>query len=108
MKIEEVVHAVQSGNFDEVSQALESKSIQANACDYDGASLLHWAASNNRIKIAKLLLNAGADVNYGGGAGKQSPLEWALSGKYYYMAQVLYEHGADIQYTYFTSFCQSE
>jgi ankyrin repeat protein len=37
--------------------------VSANAKDAKGSSLLHYAVTNNRLEIAQVLINKGADVN---------------------------------------------
>lgn len=58
-----------------------------------GCTLLHWAAINNRCKIAILLLDHGADSNGIGGTLGETPLLWALRKKYYTMVQLLVQKG---------------
>jgi palmitoyltransferase len=44
----------------------------------DNITLLHWAAINNRIDIAKYLINKGAKIDAIGGALNSTPLHWAV------------------------------
>jgi hypothetical protein len=37
--------------------------VSANAKDAKGSSLLHYAITNNRLEIAQVLINKGADIN---------------------------------------------
>ncbi len=94
---ESIFKSVQEGDYGVIERFLDTRH-SANTVDADGCTLLHWAALNNRVQLTKLLINAGADVNLGGGAGKQSPLEWALAAKHYFIAELLYKNGADLQY----------
>jgi serine/threonine protein kinase len=52
----------QDGNFSKVRLFLE-RGGSPNARDKDGLSLLHHAVTTNRLDIAKLLIDRGADVN---------------------------------------------
>ena len=54
--------AVSSGH-EEVVQLLLSHGANVNHVNEIGVSSLHYAASKNRLRIASLLLNAGALVN---------------------------------------------
>jgi ankyrin repeat protein len=44
----------------------------------DNITLLHWAAINNRIEIAKYLINKGANIDAVGGSLNSTPLHWAV------------------------------
>nr|CAD2197672.1 unnamed protein product [Meloidogyne enterolobii] len=63
--------------------------------DQDDCSLLHWAAINNRIEAAKLLLQRGANVNAVGGVLASTPLHWAARHGHARMVAVLVRNGAD-------------
>jgi serine/threonine protein kinase len=52
----------QQGDVEKVRSLLD-RGISANARDANGSSLLHYAVTNNRLEIAKLLIDRGADVN---------------------------------------------
>eukprot|EP01040_Poterioochromonas_malhamensis_P023740 gene23740-29189_t len=88
---EDLVAFVQEGDFLPVKNAIVSGAFSARSTDADGCSLLHWAAINNRIQIAKFLIKNGAESLPGGILG-ETPLHWALRKKYYAMAHVLHEH----------------
>ena len=49
-------------NSDQVSELI-AKGAKVNAVDKYGKSTLHYAATENNIKIVGALLDAGADVN---------------------------------------------
>ena len=58
---------------------------------------MHWAAINNRLAIAKLLVSHGADVNAPGGKLQEIPLQWACRNDAFTgMAQFLIEAGSDL------------
>jgi len=88
--IDDVVACVQEGDVETIRSSLEAHLISARASQDDGCSLLHWAAINNRIEIAQLLIKYGAESVSGGVLG-EIPVHWALRKKYYYMVSILYE-----------------
>lgn len=62
----------------------------------EGATLLHIAASRNRIDVVKLLIERGADVNTKGGWWVVTPLHWAADNGHTEIVRLLIEHGADV------------
>jgi ankyrin repeat protein len=56
---------------------------------------LHWAAGYGRVEIARMLIDAGADVNVQDEWGKTS-LHWAASRGKVEIAQMLIDAGADL------------
>ena len=92
MEWSDAVDAVQEGCMDELVGLLEAGLAKSRG--EDGITLLHWAAYNNRIAIAKLLLESGADINAQGGILEESPLMWAMRRKFYAMGAYLVENGA--------------
>lgn len=88
--IDGAVACAQEGDVETIKISLESHLISARACQEDGCSLLHWAAINNRIELAQLLIKYGAESVPGGILG-ETPVHWALRKKYYYMVSILYE-----------------
>lgn len=83
--------------YGDLAVVLESSGLNPNLCDSDNCSLLHWAALNDRLEIATVLLERGAKVNAIGGLLRETPLHWALRRRYYRMMDLLITHGADIQ-----------
>jgi ankyrin repeat protein len=57
--------------------------------------LLHWAAINNRIDIARYLLKMGARIDPVGGELETTPLNWAARSGHVNMVVVLMQNGAD-------------
>lgn len=92
MEWSDAVNAVQEGYIHELSGALAAG--LGKATSEDGVTLLHWAAYNNRIAIARLLIESGADVNIKGGTLEETPLMWAMRRKFYAMGALLVESGA--------------
>lgn len=85
----DAVQAVQEGDQEALLYALKGKIIKATATDVDGCSLLHWAALNNRLSVARLLLAWGGDPTQSGGVLDEIPLQWAIRKKYMAMAKLL-------------------
>uniref|UniRef100_A0A8R1DJS6 Palmitoyltransferase n=2 Tax=Caenorhabditis japonica TaxID=281687 RepID=A0A8R1DJS6_CAEJA len=71
-----VISATQHGYLEQVEIALK-QGLSPNATDDDGCSLLHWAAINNRLEVARLLISYNADPNLVGGVLQSSPVHWA-------------------------------
>ena len=78
--------------------ALEKKDIDINAIDIDGNTLLHHAARFNRFGVAKILLNAGININSIGGLELETPFLCAIRNKNYRLAELLYQRGADLNH----------
>ena len=90
-----LISDVQHGHYEQVLNAIDT--LSANISDDDGCTLLHWAAINNRVKIAELLLNKGAKVNTPGGILQEIPLQWCCRSKGYgstMMLSLLIQHGS--------------
>lgn len=93
-ELSDAVTAVQEGDYETISNMINRRIVSVNSRDRDNCSLLHWAAINNRISIAKLLLESGFDqANIGGGVLGESPLQWALRNRYYAMMDLLHQRG---------------
>lgn len=86
----DTIASVQDGDVDAVREVLAKRIVSVNAKDSDHCTLLHWAAINNRIKIANLLVEYGAD-HAPGGLLNETPLQWALRKRYYKMMSLLIE-----------------
>ncbi|KAL7075577.1 hypothetical protein ACQ4LE_005226 [Meloidogyne hapla] len=91
----EARQAAQFGDVNKLLSLLNSCSVSPNSVDQDDCSLLHWAAINNRIEAAKLLLQRGANVNAIGGVLASTPLHWAARHGHARMVAVLVRNGAD-------------
>ena len=96
----QLIFNVQHGRLDAVEIAMDDR-ISSNLIDADGCSLLHWAAINNRVQIAQLLLDRGALVNAVGGIMQEMPLQWCCRSSgygYTHMLKLLVKAGADVNY----------
>lgn len=60
----------------------------------DNITLLHWAALNNRLDVAKYLISKGAQVDAMGGALNATPLNWAIRDNKLEMVVLLLSYGA--------------
>ena len=105
----DLIKAVQYGHIREVETALQASvssdsslsKISCNLQDGDGCSLLHWAAINNRVHVASMLIEHGADINATGGIMQEAPLQWCCRSKGYgftHMLQLLLTAGAQVHY----------
>ncbi len=56
-------HAMMTGGEDAVIAVFESQPSLANICPPDGVTMLHRAAGQGMLRVAKWLLDHGADVN---------------------------------------------
>jgi ankyrin repeat protein len=66
-----------------------------NACSLDGDNALHCVVRWNDLSAAKVLIDAGIDVNKAGDLG-YTPLHVACMGGNKEMVQLLIDHGADL------------
>lgn len=57
------IQAARDDLFDAVKSNLECYYQQINDVDEEGYTALHYAARYNRVKVAELLLDAGAGLN---------------------------------------------
>lgn len=88
--------AVKAGDTVQAEQLLRTKAgIDVNAQDSDAQTILHSAASEGEIEVAKLLVSKGADVNAVGPAGK-TPVHLATESGQQAIVEYLLAHGANI------------
>ena len=64
-----------------------------NKADEYGSTALHWAAHNNSLETAKLLIDRGAQVNRADHRG-ETPLDDAIKERHRKMQALLRRHGA--------------
>ncbi|CAF1047249.1 unnamed protein product [Adineta ricciae] len=74
----DLVSAVQYGYYDRVVELIEPYPSLASTPVNGNITLLHWAAINNHVEIAKYLISKRADVNAFGGELNSTPLHWAI------------------------------
>lgn len=66
----------QHGNLQRCQELIES-GFDINARDDCNATLMHWAAINNRIELMKYFISKGAAIDEPGGDLRATPLHWA-------------------------------
>lgn len=72
----DIWRAAAYGNQEKLELFVKSNASLVDAKDANGFRPLQWAALNNRVAIAKYLLDLGADVNAGDNE-RQTALHWA-------------------------------
>ncbi|CAF4681566.1 unnamed protein product, partial [Rotaria sp. Silwood2] len=90
----DLVSAVQYGYYDRVVQLIEPEPNLVITPVNGDITLLHWAAINNRIKIAKYLLDKHAQIDAFGGELNSTPLHWAIRDGKLPMVIFLLSHNA--------------
>ncbi len=86
--------AAQAGDRNLVRQLLAQK-VDVNAAQGDGSTALHWAAFNDDLETAQLLLAAGANVKAATRIGAITPLFMACKNGNAAMVGALLKSGAD-------------
>lgn len=89
------VKATQYGVLDRVKELIESRQVDPNVPDSENVYLLHWAAINNRLDIAKYLLDLGVHIDSVGGELETTPLNWSARSGHVQMCILLMQHGAN-------------
>lgn len=69
--------------------------LERGAYANGGFTPLHFAAREGQLEVARLLLDAGADVNAPAADGK-SPLNLAIYNGHYTLAELLIDRSADV------------
>ena len=92
--IEELVRATQYGNFQICRTAIDD-GFDVNLRDREDVTLLHWAAINNRLELAKYFVTKGAFVDAIGGELRSTPLHWAVRQRHLQMIIYLMQNHAD-------------
>ena len=75
-------------------RSLLQQKADVNAAQGDGATALHWAASNEDLEMVKLLLAAGANVNAATRDGGITPLFMACTSGNAAIVEALLNAGA--------------
>ncbi|KAI8850331.1 ankyrin repeat-containing domain protein [Chytridium lagenaria] len=91
----DIFQASQRGFLPRVKHLLDIENVSATARDKDNCTALHWAAINNQIAIARLLVERGAEIDAIGGELMATPLQWASRSGHVQMATFLYQRGAN-------------
>ncbi|XP_071809024.1 palmitoyltransferase ZDHHC17-like [Asterias amurensis] len=90
----DVIKAVQYGALDRVKELVEN-GLDVQEPDKENVTLLHWASINNRLDIAKYLINQGAIIDQLGGDLNSTPLHWGARQGHLPMVVLLMQYGAD-------------
>lgn len=91
----DVFNAAATGRVDDLRRLVVADPARVHARAYDGWTPLHLAAFFGHAEAARLLLNAGADVNaVSDNSLTNSPLHAATAGKHTEVALLLLAHGA--------------
>ncbi|KKP03785.1 hypothetical protein THAR02_04115 [Trichoderma harzianum] len=88
--------AVEFGHKDFVHQLLELPQVEVNVRGYRDLTPLQVACKKGNDGIAKILLDAGADVNAGG--DETTPLYYAVQEQMESTVKLLTENGADVNF----------
>jgi cytohesin len=93
-----VADAAMHGNRETV-RALLKQGGDVNAAQGDGMTALHWAASNNDVELAAMLIHAGANVRAATRINGFTPLMMAARSGHAAMVGALLDSGADPEAT---------
>lgn len=91
-----VCSAVQYGFYDRLVELTDADPSVPVTTDSEGITLLHWAALNNRLEVAKYLISKGAEVDAVGGVLQSTPLHWAIREGKVDMVVLLISYNAQI------------
>ena len=89
-----VADAAEQGDT-QIVRTLLQQGEDVNAAQSDGLTALHWAALNNDVEMAKLLLYAGATVKPMTRVGGYTPLHLASRSGYSEVMRAMLDAGAD-------------
>nr|CAB3267899.1 ZF(DHHC)-4 zinc finger protein [Phallusia mammillata] len=90
----DIVKATQYGVYSRCKELVEN-GYDVRTPDADNITLLHWAAINNRVEIARYYISMGAVVDVLGGDLMATPLHWAIREGHLSMVVLLLKSGAD-------------
>lgn len=93
MVADDIIPIVRAGDVPAVRRLLADEAELARVTDEHGKTPLHWAAEHNRLAIAAMLLDAGADVEAETSWGA-TPLDWAATMGSTKVADLLVARGA--------------
>nr|NP_001071933.1 zinc finger protein [Ciona intestinalis]BAE93338.1 zinc finger protein [Ciona intestinalis] len=90
----DIVKATQYGIVARCKALIEA-GYDVRTHDSDNITLLHWAAINNRLELARYYISLGAVVDVLGGDLMATPLHWAIREGHLGMVVLLIQAGAD-------------
>lgn len=90
----DIVKATQYGILPRCKELVEA-GYDIRTPDAENITLLHWAAINNRLDIARYYISMGAVVDVLGGDLMATPMHWAIREGHLPMVVLLMQYGAD-------------
>lgn len=93
----EIHRAARDGDAEEVARLLSAEGVSADERDRTGYTALHWAVQAGHVETARVLVEAGADVDAEGGVGGTTPLQMAQEARNGEMEAFLKENGASFR-----------
>jgi len=91
----DIVKATQYGILERCKHHVTVEGFDVRTPDDENITVLHWAAINNRLEIAKFYISNGAVVDVLGGDLMATPLHWAVRHGHLEMVVLLIKYGAD-------------
>lgn len=91
----DIIKATQYGIIERCKELIESGQVDVNQPDQENVYLLHWAAINNRVDLAKYFIEKGAQIDPIGGTLESTPLHWAARSGNISMVVFLINAGAN-------------
>jgi len=91
----DIVRATQYGNYKRCEELVKGEGVDVRKPDKDNITVLHWAAINNRLEIARFFITQGAVIDALGGDLVATPLHWAIREGHLQMVVLLMQNGAD-------------
>ena len=82
-------------DMENIQVFLDSGLVDVHTKDYRSSTPLHWAAWNNSLELAELLISSGAEVNAENKYGR-TPLHWAAMNDSLAVAKLLISSGAEV------------
>lgn len=95
MSVNTLLKACKDGNFDEAKRLIDA-GVDVNAMDAHGWTPLYWACNMGHVKVAKLLIKNGANVNSNENEYKTTPLHVGCQQFLPRLAELLIKNGADV------------
>jgi ankyrin repeat protein len=86
----DLLEAVNANKFEAVRTLLQNPKV-----DVDKFNCIHWAVTFEKVEMTKILIEAGANLNQLGMAGKESPLLIAAGRQNLTIVEMLLNAGAD-------------
>ncbi|KAL8714062.1 MAG: hypothetical protein Q9225_006637 [Loekoesia sp. 1 TL-2023] len=92
----EVMQCVKEGSVDNVQRLIRAGKATSKDLTTNGTTLLHLAAATGNLRLIRLLIQEGGDVNAQDEDG-ETPLHWAMTREgNYEVARLLIQNGADL------------